>query len=75
MECEGEFYICGKCFRIDEVVREHHQVAMFHFPGYVPGHELLKPPCDRWGNMTSRAPRWFTEQRRVRRLGGEGANS
>lgn len=63
MDWQEEFYLCPHCFRIAETSQIHHQRRMLHYPGFPAGHDSLKPPHDEHGDLTSRAPRWFIEQR------------
>lgn len=63
MNWEVEFYICPKCFRIAQARKKHHQRQMLHCAGFPAGDTQLKPPQDEQGNLKSRAPRWFVEQR------------
>ena len=63
MDCEREFYLCPACFRVEEESQEHHQRRMIYYAGFALGDAALKPPQDEAGNLTTRAPRWFVQQR------------
>jgi hypothetical protein len=71
MTGEGTFYICPICFQVCETKRECHLHQHAHRmvecdPGSF-GDERRKPIYDRYGNLVSRAPRWYLEAtRRIR---------
>ena len=61
MENEKILYICPVCFQTCESETECHAHKMIecnlgHF-----GDERRKPVIDNFGNMVSRAPRWYLE--------------
>lgn len=65
MAREDKFYICPICFQVCESkkacdlhIHAHRMVAAH--PGE-PGDLRRKPLQDRYGNLLSRAPRWFME--------------
>ncbi len=54
-------YICPICFQTCESERECHAHRMVAcHPGKI-GDQRRKPVTDRFGNMVSRAPRWYLE--------------
>jgi hypothetical protein len=56
-----KFYICPICFRVCETDEECHEHRMIECrPGEL-GEERRKPVADRFGNLVSRAPRWYLE--------------
>lgn len=63
MDSEREFYLCPSCFDISDAEQEHHRRAMFHYRGFQAGHSQIKPVLDEGGNLRTRAPRWFVEQK------------
>jgi hypothetical protein len=61
MANEQVLYICPICFRVcetEELCHEH--VMVLCEPGQ-PGDERRKPVTDKFGNLVSRAPRWYLE--------------
>lgn len=68
MPREESFYICPICFQVCETERECHLHEHAHRmvecePGS-PGDERRKPVHDRFGNLMSRAPRWYLDATR-----------
>jgi hypothetical protein len=61
MNGEQEFYICPVCFRVCETKSECHQHLMLRCDAGQPGDERRKPVRDRFGQLVSRAPRWYLE--------------
>ena len=61
MENENVFYICPICFQVCESEQECHAHRMVEcYPGE-PGDERRKPVTDHFGQIVSRAPRWYLE--------------
>lgn len=61
MEEQEIFYICPICFRVCETEAECHEHVMVLCETGHPGDERRKPVEDRFGNLVSRAPRWYLE--------------
>ena len=55
------FYICPICFRVCETEDECHEHLMVLCETGHPGDERRKPVSDQFGNLVSRAPRWYIE--------------
>jgi hypothetical protein len=61
MENESVFYICPVCFQVCDTEQECHAHRMVECDAGEFGDERRKPVSDRFGNLVSRAPRWFLE--------------
>jgi hypothetical protein len=61
MEREQHFYICPVCFQVCETKQECHEHTMLECDPGEAGDERRRPVRDRFGNLASRAPRWFLE--------------
>lgn len=61
MDQEKTIYICPVCFQVCETMRECHEHLMIKCKPGKPGSERRKPITDQFGNMVSRAPRWYIE--------------
>ena len=61
MANEQVFYICPICFRVCETESECHEHRMVLCETGHPGDERRKPVPDPFGNLVSRAPRWYLE--------------
>jgi hypothetical protein len=61
MANEQVFYICPICFRVCETESECHEHRMVLCETGHPGDERRKPVPDQFGNLVSRAPRWYLE--------------
>jgi hypothetical protein len=61
MEHEEHFYICPVCFQVCDTKRECHEHMMVECNPGQEGDVRRKPVQDRFGNLASRAPRWFLE--------------
>ena len=64
MTTEENLYICPVCFRICDTEMECHRHKTLECHPGNPGDERRKPLHDRFGNLVSRAPRWFLEAAR-----------
>jgi hypothetical protein len=64
MDVDCDFYICPLCFAVSETVRECHGQSMIHCAELEPGDSRLKPLLDDEGELKSRAPRWFLENKK-----------
>ncbi len=54
-------YICPVCFQVCDSARKCHDHMMVECNPGEPGSDSRKPVTDRFGNMVSRAPRWYLE--------------
>ena len=54
-------YICPICFRVCETEDECHEHLMVECETGHPGDERRKPVTDQFGNLVSRAPKWYLE--------------
>ena len=61
METRKILYICPVCFRTCESEIECHTHKMIECNLGELGDERRKPVTDNFGNMVSRAPRWYLE--------------
>ena len=61
MANEQDFYLCPICFRVCETEAECHKHLMVLCETGHPGDERRKPVSDQFGNLVSRAPRWYLE--------------
>lgn len=68
MDQKQVFYICPICFRVREDESECHEHLMILCDYGHPGDERRKPVSDRFGNLVSRAPRWYLEAVRMERI-------
>lgn len=61
MEDETIFYICPICFQVCEDEKECHAHRMVECNPGEYGDDRRKPVSDRFGQLVSRAPRWYLE--------------
>lgn len=61
MDQEQTLYICPICFRVCESETECHEHMMLKCETGEPGDDKRKPLTDEFGNLVSRAPRWYIE--------------
>lgn len=61
MHDEETLFVCPFCFRICETEQECHRHKTLECHPGVDGDPQRKPLRDRFGNLASRAPRWFLE--------------
>lgn len=65
MSKEDKVYMCPVCFKVCDSEEECHRHKMLECNPGRSGEERRKPLNDRFGNMVSRAPRWFLEAVRI----------
>jgi hypothetical protein len=58
-------YICPVCFRVCDSKRECHEHQTIECHTGRPGDARRKPLEDQFGNLVSRAPRWYLEAREL----------
>lgn len=61
MDEKNIFYICPVCFQVCDSLQECHAHKMLECSGGEPGDPRRLPIRDRFGNLVSRAPRWYLE--------------
>ena len=54
-------YVCPICFRVSDHEEECHEHKMVLCETGFPGDERRKPVIDQFGNLVSRAPRWYLD--------------
>ena len=61
MDTEERFYLCPVCFRVCDTDQECHEHRMIECNVGKVGDDRRKPVMDKYGNLVSRAPRWYLE--------------